>query len=1006
MTAWLIAATLPLVPGSAEGRVAGQGANPKPETASISRANGLQTATFNLPEGKITVFLPDDLAAGDTITGTVVAEPSGTNETQKTANQGVLEGYVVELNNPPTKEQGPQRTWTLDRLTQWYGATLILRAPGRPVVTAPTLRVEPPPLVVPESPRLPENAVFGRPISIPGPFDGDCANTSLKAGSQTSAPLAESPRQAVFGPVSALGRQPMALSEGGQTTTGECTFVTFTLSIGDAVIRTGQSTEATVRVGGLGGRKEPLTCFLINHDPSIVRLEGGEVVPLQIAPQDVGEDGSYRQSIRVTATGVGVYRLSLDFPGGSSSGNVLSPSVAPPRTDPEDRPDPFGISFVPVPIRISGERPVTFTFRDLNPKNPSVAATMAIRREPNGSWKFLPVSGHDAVWNHAGEAGGLYTVRVEAVDGFQQTAFDQASFELENPEGGRPGRISFNNRSFQTEFNRAIGNSIVASVAGEPHRRRAQGLRDRADGLREDARKKDQEARDEWDAADAKRREAAALAAHDRRIENALAGIAGPIADILKRIAELKGALAGKGDPAQIAQAAADAQKAADDCKNDCEKKKADREQIEKDIADLEKELEDIAKEVQDTFHGDGWTGSAKFDKAKGRISWGFVREGGGEIGNNTNPKTQKINDLRKQKNQKQKDLKKKKEDLERAKEDEANCQKHCEEMQKKADEAKKAQEQSDEQAAQKAKMDSLQEQLRNEMQKLSDYLDKHPEIDPNLKKELDDLIGQMPVDPEKWEEFLRKLDAFLAKKKAAEAKAEQDAKNHDAKGDKAAQDAQKKRDEAAANDDAAWEAERAARDAEAEAQRREAEAAEAARKAKAAEEERMKQRMRDCMEQFRKWIQDNIDKGILDESALDKLAKWLEDNAPKGADLGGILGNGVGSALGGLAKGKSAGAAGGAALAEGLVNLGATIFYWWAEAELKDACRRLGKLVDETTKQRIALELMGDRKPCGVIHPMRDQSQSWFYFRKGNKLLLFKISRDGGLEFKGEVDG
>jgi len=997
-----MAAMLPLWTSSAVAANTPQGAATTAEQGKLQSANGLRTAEFTLPQGKISVYLPEDIRAGDTITGTVVAEPSGANDAQKTANRGILEGYVVELNGPPSKSSGSQRTWPLHALSQYCGATLTLRAQDRAAISAPPIRVEPPSLVPPGVPRLPGNAVLGRPISVSGPFDGDSANTSLKVGGQLASPLAESPRQAIFGPVSALGTQPIALSEKGQTTTGECTFVTFNLTIGDAVIRTGQSTQATVRVGGLLGRKDPLTCFLFNHDPSIVRLEGGDVVPLTIQPRELGEDGSYRKNIRVTATGVGIYRLSLQFPGESGPPTELTPSVAPSEDDPEDRPEPFGVAFDPMPARINGTRPVTFSFRDLNAKNPTVAATMAIRREPNGSWQSLPVNGHSAIWERATDAGGLYTVRVEAVDDHQRVAFDQKTIEAENPEGGRAGRMEFNNRSFQMEFNKRAGDLILMSAAGDPYRRRADGLRGRADDLRGEARKKEQEANDEWNAAEAKRREAAALAANDRRIEGAIEDITGPIAEILKRIAELKGALAGKGGPAQIAKAAADAQNAADDCKKDCDKKKAEREQLEKDIADLESQLEQLAKDVADLFHGDGWSGRATFDKAAGIVRWGFIREGGGEIGNNMNPKTQKANDLRKQKNKLQKDLKKKKEDLERAKEDEKNCQKHCEEMQKKADEAKKAQEQSNEQAAQQAKMDGLQEQLKNEMQKLADYLASHPDIDPSLKKELDDLIKQMPVDPDKWEDFLQKVKAALDKKKAAESKAEQDAKDHDAKGAAAADEAKRKRDEAAANDAAAAEAERQARDAEDAAKRQEAAAAEAARKAKAAEE----QRHRDCMEKFKKWIQDNIDKGILDDSALDKLKKWLDDNASKIGDLGGVVGNGAGSALGGLAKGKSGGAAGASALAEGLFNLGAAIFYWWAEAELKDACRRLGKKVDEVTKQRIAAELIGDKQPCGIIHPMRDQSQSWFYFRKGNKLLLFKISRDGGLEFKGEIDG
>ena len=46
---------------------------------------GLHTVIFETQEGKIKVNLPDDMAAGDTFSGTVIAEPSG-NTTEEREN--------------------------------------------------------------------------------------------------------------------------------------------------------------------------------------------------------------------------------------------------------------------------------------------------------------------------------------------------------------------------------------------------------------------------------------------------------------------------------------------------------------------------------------------------------------------------------------------------------------------------------------------------------------------------------------------------------------------------------------------------------------------------------------------------------------------------------------------------------------------------------------------------------------------------------------------------------
>ncbi len=47
---------------------------------------GLHILTYSTPVGKVKVFLPDDLSAGDTISALVVAYPDGNNQNKKTEN--------------------------------------------------------------------------------------------------------------------------------------------------------------------------------------------------------------------------------------------------------------------------------------------------------------------------------------------------------------------------------------------------------------------------------------------------------------------------------------------------------------------------------------------------------------------------------------------------------------------------------------------------------------------------------------------------------------------------------------------------------------------------------------------------------------------------------------------------------------------------------------------------------------------------------------------------------
>ena len=64
----------------------------------VTVAGGIYTAGFSTPAGKITVNLPDDLAAGDTISGTVSANPNGKDEAEKQKNTAELSGYVFDIN--------------------------------------------------------------------------------------------------------------------------------------------------------------------------------------------------------------------------------------------------------------------------------------------------------------------------------------------------------------------------------------------------------------------------------------------------------------------------------------------------------------------------------------------------------------------------------------------------------------------------------------------------------------------------------------------------------------------------------------------------------------------------------------------------------------------------------------------------------------------------------------------------------------------------------------------
>ena len=83
------------------------------DSASLRTDGGLTTVTFQVAAGRLKVFLPDDVRSGDTISGIVIAEPAGNDDTEKAKNAIVLQGLSVFLGDQKTvtPESGPKFTW-------------------------------------------------------------------------------------------------------------------------------------------------------------------------------------------------------------------------------------------------------------------------------------------------------------------------------------------------------------------------------------------------------------------------------------------------------------------------------------------------------------------------------------------------------------------------------------------------------------------------------------------------------------------------------------------------------------------------------------------------------------------------------------------------------------------------------------------------------------------------------------------------------------------------------
>src|SRR5258708_36101071 len=98
-------------------------------------AFGLTTTTFYTVQGTVSLNLPDDVAAGDTISGTVISEPKGTTKDEQSKNQDSLNGYVVEVAKQEMPAQKHRSKWSIPYTAQFIPVVLKNRQ-GKVVVGA------------------------------------------------------------------------------------------------------------------------------------------------------------------------------------------------------------------------------------------------------------------------------------------------------------------------------------------------------------------------------------------------------------------------------------------------------------------------------------------------------------------------------------------------------------------------------------------------------------------------------------------------------------------------------------------------------------------------------------------------------------------------------------------------------------------------------------------------------------------------------------------------------
>lgn len=261
------------------------------------------TTSLDTVQGQVVVTLPSDVRPGDTISGTVVALPSGKTDAERERNGKVLLSLRVLLGGVAASG----RSW---RIPSNAAPTLPLSlvAPGGQTLASGSVPVNTQmgggAASTEHSPSdfwLPQTVQSGRPAAIRGPFDGNASNTRVGVCGSPAALIVENPRMAVFStPSSARSAGTVALQELGCVATGPVQPLTIEAAVGQSTLLPRQTTVLSLKVSGAAGLRE-VPLLLECKTPAIVNLEGGPRQVVLIRPQDL-RNGVFE--LRRTLTGV------------------------------------------------------------------------------------------------------------------------------------------------------------------------------------------------------------------------------------------------------------------------------------------------------------------------------------------------------------------------------------------------------------------------------------------------------------------------------------------------------------------------------------------------------------------------------------------------------------------------------------------------------------------------------------------------------------------------------
>lgn len=281
-------------------------------TAEVHSESGLHRVLFHVPQGIIRVNYPDDLAVGDTISGTVYTEPMGKTQKEQDKNSGELSGYVIGKEGQKTPVSEKRFQWLVPaKLVGGLTPVLLLDRRGT-VVARSVVPVDSTPAPTDQGGfDLPFGGQAGTFMSASVPASPE-PGSSVTVGGENAPVIAESPRKVVFlTPHGVAGPSTLRVTKNGAFS--EVPYRSLGLEVGATkrVLMSGEMATITAIISGLEGSKEPTWVVITNHSPSVVNLAGGAVQQIVIQPTEIQLDGTFQLTRALTGEMGGAYNITV-----------------------------------------------------------------------------------------------------------------------------------------------------------------------------------------------------------------------------------------------------------------------------------------------------------------------------------------------------------------------------------------------------------------------------------------------------------------------------------------------------------------------------------------------------------------------------------------------------------------------------------------------------------------------------------------------------------------------